>query len=229
MLGDVMDDSPKVRLRSLRDRLAAAAPRARLRSDAPPELVKGLSTAARQIEALMRVAVAAELPADFADTLEDAVAEANLALHQFDRLVETAPQAKPKLHAGGIERRQHERLDANITVKLLRHSLREDDIGGVSLKSETTSRPARNVSTGGIFVAVPRAELAQVGVGNVVHVQIAGGGGALVFNARAVVARRDEQGMGLSWILDGDRVRRDVTALLEAVRRGATPASGRSG
>jgi hypothetical protein len=216
-------DDPQAKLRTLRDRLSATLPRVRMRSDASPDLERGMQGVLRQIESLLRIVgnKGAAAPDNLDEALEDAVAESMLLLHDCDRLLET--QAKPRLHAKGSERRQHERYETRVAVRLLRHATRQDDIGAVSLTTETANRPARNVSTGGIFVTLGKDELPQIAVGNVVHVQVSGPGSG--FQARAVVVRRDAQGLGLSWILDSEKLRRDVVAFLDAVRRGGAPIS----
>ena len=214
-----MDDSLKAKLKALRDKLAAEVPR--LRSRVPPELVKRLDASLRQVGDLYLIAVGRNAPpATFGDAVEDALAEAHLLLHEVERAAaEPGGGARPKPR-GGIERRQHERLETQVTVRLLRHSTKPNDTGGASLGTDVVSRAARNVSVGGIFVTLPPAELPQVGVGSVVHLEVGSPGGAPPFNVRAVVMRRDAIGLGLRWMDDVERARRDIQALLEAVRRG---------
>jgi hypothetical protein len=184
-------------------------------------MVRGLQAASAQVDKALRLIVARDVEGPAEEAIEDALAEAHLALHQAEHFLHSTPQSalRPQPRSGA-ERRQHERIDSTVGVRLLRHSLREDH-GSVSLSTETATRAARNLSTGGLFVALSRGELTQVSVGNVLHVEIVGHGGAVLVKARAVVARRDDQGVGLSWVLDNDLVRRDVAALLAAVRRPA--------
>jgi hypothetical protein len=215
-------DEFKEKLRSVRDRVAALGPRIRLRPDATNELRLRISSMATQIDAMLRlVATRAVKPVENLDeTVEDTVAEARLLIHELERLLETAPKGLGAARAGGVERRQHERLETNVTVRLLRRAVHKNDAdGGVSLSTETARRSALNVSSGGIFVALPAGELPELGVGNVVHVEVETP--ELKFSARATVARRDANGVGLSWILDEERGRRAVQTLLAAVRSGS--------
>lgn len=212
-------DDPRTKLRTVRDRLAALGPRVRSRPDATSDLERRIHAVATQIDSVLRlVATRAAKPTDNLDeTVEDTVAEAHLLIHELERVLATAPKAGPVARVGGIERRQHERHDTNVTVRLLRHFVREHD-NGVALSTEIARRAARNVSLGGIFVALPAGELPQVGVGNVVHVEVETA--ELKFYARATVARRDASGVGLNWILDEARARREVEKLLASIRRG---------
>jgi hypothetical protein len=103
-------------------------------------------------------------------------------------------------------------------VCLLRHALHPNERDHALLTTETVSRSARNVSSGGIFVTLARGELAQVEIGSVLHVQVTAPGGAVAFAARASVARRTDGGVGLSWIIDSDKARREIAAFVDAVR-----------
>jgi hypothetical protein len=210
-----MDEELRPKLRSLRDRLAAAAPRLQIRADAPAELRRAIQSAQAQVDGLLRALLTpSKRPDNFDEAVEDLVAEATLLLHQCERLAAT----KAKLAPSGSERRQHERTAVDLQVRLLRHALRSDDSDHALLTTETVSRPARNISTGGIFVTLPRGELSQVDVGSIVHVQVTAPGGSIAFQARASVARRTDGGVGLSWILDSDKTRRDVSAFVDGLR-----------
>lgn len=211
-------DDPRAKLKHLRDRLASELPRARIRANVPPSLVDRLDAALELVANVYRLG--ASSPSKALDEVhEDAVVEAHLALHDWERWLEQdQKQKRLTTKPPAAERRQHERHDTNVTVKLLRYRVRPDELGEVQLDSETTSRPARNLSPGGIFVLVPVGELAQVGVGGVVHVSVRFGSAAS-FQARATVQRRDATGVGLCWIQDSDRGRAAIESLLDAVRR----------
>jgi hypothetical protein len=220
-------DDPKAKLKALRDRLAIEAPRAQARPQAPPDLVRRLKSA---LELVSRVYLltAAQTPA-LDEVREDALVEGLLVVSEWERWLtqekqdkQQKPVARP--WSSPIDQRRHERLETNVTVKLLRHSLSDDTTGGVSLESATTSRPARNVSLGGIFVAIPKDELPQVTTGSIVHVSVSAALGAPVsFEVRAAVARREATGLGLRWVDDSERFKRAIESLLDAVRR-AKPA-----
>lgn len=217
-----MDDT-KAKLRKLRDKLAFEAPRAQTRPSTPPELVRRLTTALETVNAAFRLATgpAPSSPAAIEaaeEVIEDAVVEAHVALHDWERLLQQTQSGKHKA-VPLSDRRQHPRQDTVVTVRLLRHALR-DDGRAVDLTTETMNRPARNVSLGGMFVAVSRQDLPEVGVGSVLHVAIETTlGPTLAFRARAVVARRDDSGMGLRWIVEGDKLRQAIDALLAALSR----------
>jgi hypothetical protein len=216
-MADVKDDL-RSKLRTLRDNLAAAAPRARSRG-AAGELCERLEAAVELVSGAYLLAVRATAGSAAEEMYEDALVEGHLALHDWERWLAQQEQQKlrPRGVLGGAERRQSDRFDTSVAVKLLRHSLRDDGSGGVKLASDATSRPARNVSLGGLFVQLPRQELAEVRVGSVVHVSV--NAHELAFQARAAVTRRDDDGVALRWIPDSDRVRRAIDQLLDAVRR----------
>ena len=222
-----MDETPQAQLKILRDRLAVAAPRARTGAQLPDELIRRIEAAKEQVAELYLLTVRKTAPAEaLAMLIDDAIVEGYVLLRQLADRAEQEANARAKgkaLPPSSIDRRQHERLPAHVTVRLLRHSVHKEDTGGASLVTETVDRSARNVSTGGIFVAVSRHELAQVSVGSVVHLQVATPAGRTFF-ARGVVMRRDADGLGLSWVQDSERVSQEISTLLELVRRTGTAA-----
>jgi hypothetical protein len=216
----------KKKLRSLRDKLAIEAPRAKARPTTPPELLERLSGALEQVGAAYLLATSP--PQSHSATLveemtEDAIVEAHLALHDWERLLAQqaegqAARAKPRV-GSFLEQRQHVRQDTNVSVRLLRHAMTETGTG-VALQTETTNRPARNVSLGGIFVTLAATDLPDVRVGHVLHVNIETTlGASLAFRARAVVMRRDGGGLGLRWIEDSKHVHQSIESLMAAVSR----------
>lgn len=215
------------KLRSLRDKLAMEAPRAKARATTPPELVERLQGALEQVSAAYLLETSPPQASRSAtvveEVIEDAIVEAHLVLHDWERLLAQqaqgqAQRGKPRFGAFG-EQRQHVRQETNVSVRLLRHAMTETG-SGVALQTETTNRPARNVSLGGLFVSVRPTDLPEVRTGHVLHVAIETTlGVALAFRARAVVVRRDAAGLGLRWIEDSERVRQAVEALLAAVSR----------
>lgn len=215
-----MDDT-KAKLRKLRDKLAFETPRAQARPSTPPELVRRMQTALETVTAAFRLA-GAPLPtspaaADAAEeVIEDALVEAHLALNDWERtLAQTGKNKALPLS----DRRQHTRQEAYVTVRLLRHALHEHG-NGVELTTETANRPARNVSLGGMFVTATRQDLPEVRAGSVLHVALETSlGSSLAFRARAVVVRRDDAGIALRWIVEGERVRNAIDALLAALSR----------
>jgi hypothetical protein len=221
-------DQMKATLRTLRDRLALEVPRARARPDTPPDLVERLQAALDYVSGIFLLPSSSTSSAAKAldEAREDALVEGHLALHEWERLLESASQQKRRSQTPTpLDRRQHARQGVDVTVKLLRHQVRGGGFGENTLESEATSRQARNVSIGGIFVALSGAELPKIGVGAVVHVAVTVGG-APSFEARTVVMRRDGAGLGLQWIVDSDRTRRAIESLMEAISRGSRAAGG---
>jgi hypothetical protein len=215
------EESPRARLKAVRDQLATAVPRLRARGGVSRELLGRLEAALERASSVYLLCAATQSGAvgeAIEEALEDALVEAHLALHEAERAgVEDLTRPKPRAPV-----RRAERHDTNVTVKLLRHNVRGDSSSGVSLDQETAQRQARNVSMSGIFVSLPKDELPEVQVNSVVHVSVALGADA-PFKARAIVRRREPDGIGLSWIQDSDRVKRAVEALLDAVRRAGKP------
>jgi hypothetical protein len=208
-------DETRAKLRALRDKLAAELPRARIRAGAPGELAQRLESALAQVSGvyLLGVSTAAPAPAGLDDAREDALVEGHLALHDWERWIEQEKQRRPKTTTYC---RQHERQETNVEVRLLRYCLQDGGSLGTKLESESASRPARNVSLGGIFVAAAPDDLPEVRVGSVLHVSVSYG--ALSLKARAAVVRRDASGLGLRWIEESERVRRAIEVLLDAIR-----------
>ena len=209
------------KLKELRNRLSAELPVVRLRPSAPPELVRRMESALEMVAgAYLLSATDPVSPASAREELyEDAVAEGHLALHDWERWLERESRKEQSSKTPPpIDRRVHQRHDINVTVKLLRHRVRAYEFGEYKLDSETTSRPARNVSLGGILVAVLKDDLPQVGVGSVLHLSVSFGA-QQSFQVRATVQRRDAQGLGLRWIVDSERAQRAIESLLDAISR----------
>jgi hypothetical protein len=224
-------DDTVTKLRTLRDRLAAEEPRARARANAPVELRRRLAATLELVGRVYLLDPRTTAAATLEEVREDAVVEAHLVLHDWERWLASAELSQrarnrvatpvPLSPATPLapNRRVHDRHETNVAVRLLRYALRDDGSGGVTLDTETSSRPARNVSAGGIFVTATRADLPQLAVGHLVHVSVSSSlAASLAFRARATVQRRDDSGLGLGWIVDSDAVRTSVEALLEAVR-----------
>jgi hypothetical protein len=199
-------DDPKLKLRQLRDRLAFETARARARS-APPDLLRRLLTGAE------RVAQVGELKDAPDDVFEDAIVEATLALHDWERWLEQASgtKTKPTPRPAGVERRQTERHDAQASVRILRYVVEDGTVD-----ADAVTRPARNVSIGGLSVALAPDDLPGVGVGCVVHLSITAIGRPTVFQVRAVVTRRGDDGLALKWLHDANGT---VSALVAAIRK----------
>jgi hypothetical protein len=210
---------PKARLKQLRDRLAIEAPRARTNPAVPKELTQRMQSTLDSVSAAYLLAVTPENRTVVEEAREDAIAEAHLVLHEWERWVEQRETNRVKPRASAIpDRRIHTRHETSVTVRLLRYAIHSDDTTGTALEAETLNRAARNVSLGGIFVALAKGDLPKLGIGNIVHVSVTVGD-TLSFKARASVARRVEDGIGLHWIQDSDAVKRSVKTLLDAVTR----------
>jgi hypothetical protein len=210
-------EEPKARLRALRDRLAVEAPRARARPTVPAELVLRLQSALDCSSHLIGAAAALSSPA-LDEARDDALLEGHLALHDWELFIEQERKQRAQATPlGRINRRQHERHETAVAVRLQRYRVRDGGRGDMTLDSEEVSRPARNISAGGIFVMATKEDLPQLGVGSVVHVTI-GFDGTRPFQARAAVAHRDASGLGLRWIHDSDGARREIQRLLDAIR-----------
>jgi PilZ domain-containing protein len=211
----------KSKLKQLRDRLAAEAPRARARSSAPAELVERLEATLQLVNGIYLAATAPSAGA-IQELSEDAIAEGHLVLHDWERWLEREKEPKPTVRMRPVrlselpDRRAHERYEAGVSVRIVRHGVREQ-AGSVSIESAAVDRPARNVSTGGIFVAVPKDDLPQVGVGAIVHISV--NVESESFAARAAVTRRETDGLALRWIQDSPQAQRYIESVLDAVRR----------
>ena len=221
-------DEVKAKLKELRDRLALETPRARTRPQVPAELTARLEAALQQVSGMYLLDAAPGAPTKvasqaLADARDDALLEGHLALHDWERFVEQEREKRARARARPptpppLDRRLHARHDTQVAVKLLRYRVHDGPLGDVTLTSETASRPARNASLGGIFVAVDAHDLPRVTIGGVLHVSVTVGE-SLSFQARAQVVRRDSTGLALRWVLDSDGVKRSVESLLEALRK----------
>jgi hypothetical protein len=210
-------DTLRVTLRQLRDKVNTEAQRSRVRTGAPAELVKRFPTILHRIGSALAASAIGKEESVLVELYEDTVAEANLALIEWERWMGEVDSKKQQKMPVGAERRQHTRHDTGVTVRLLHHEVREDE-QSVTLESETVSRPARNVSLGGMLVEMGAGELNGVNVGSVLHVLVSLSG-ASSYHLRASVARREAHGIGLHWIQDSDEAKKSVKDLLEAVRR----------
>lgn len=210
------EETTKGKLRHLRDRLAFEAPRARIRPAVPTDLIQRLGSALELVSGAYLVATSGVAAGPVEEMEEDALTEGYLALSEWDRWLERekVPAVNPLKRTEN--RRKHERAPTTITVRLLRLTASEQATGGVTLDAKTATRPARNVSLGGIFVSLPREELPEIGIGNVVHVLA-----ALEANShqlRGVVTRRDNSGIALRWLVDSERTQKAIDALLHAAQ-----------
>jgi hypothetical protein len=204
----------KTRLRKMRDKLAFEVPRARVRPATPPELVERLNAA---LETVTNVCLLTAASGTVEEIQEDALVEAHLVLHEWERCLEL--QNKPPQKSRGTEQRRHPRLETNVSVKLQRHAVRGHG-GTLSVETDTITKPARNVSLDGIYVLAAPAELGDVAVGGVVHLSVVTTlGGTLSFHARAVVVRRDQDGVGLRWVRDTPAIEKAIASLLDAISR----------
>jgi hypothetical protein len=210
-------DTLRATLRQLRNKVDTEAQRVRVRKGAPAELIKRFPTILHRIGSALAASSIGKEESVLIELYEDTVAEANLALLEWERWLGEADSKKQGKMPVGAERRVHTRHETGVTVRLLHHEVREDE-QSVTLESETVSRPARNVSLGGMLVEVPAAELAGVNVGSVLHVLVSLPGSSS-FHVRASVARREAHGIGLHWIQDSDESKKAVKDLLEAARK----------
>ncbi|HEX9102938.1 MAG TPA: PilZ domain-containing protein [Polyangia bacterium] len=213
-------DDTKAKLRKLRDQLAWETPRAQSRGNTPPALVQRLSAAAEMLNDVCRFGGGAEaMRSDTLDELyEDALVEGHLALHEWERWRDDEDQQKRKVRPAAPlgQRRQHERHETSVTVSLTRHGLRTEGSAAV-VGTDAVRLSARNISLGGILVMAAKSDLPRAAVGSVVHVTL-GGAGERLLHARAVVARRDDAGIGLRWLTENEADRRVVDAILAATR-----------
>src|SRR3954471_4154839 len=108
-------------LRQLRDKLALETPRARSRTGVPKELVRRMESTLRRAVAALSGPFVPKDPRAVQELFEDTVAESHLVLRDWERWVEQAQ--KPARPAS--ERRKHVRKPTSVTVKLLRHEVRE--------------------------------------------------------------------------------------------------------
>jgi hypothetical protein len=203
----------KTRLRKLRDKLAFEAPRARVRSGTPPDLVERLNGA---LETVSSVCLLSAESGALEEIREDAIVEGHLVLHEWERWLEQ--QSKGAVKPRANEQRRHPRVETNVSVKLQRHHTVRGTGNSLSVATDTITKPARNVSLDGIFVLATPAELGDVGVGGVVHLSVVTTlPGAPSFHARTTVVRRDSDGVGLRWVRDSPALEKSIAALLEAI------------
>src|SRR6185312_7011600 len=131
----------KRKLRELRDRLSFELPRARVRPNMPAELVARLQAALDAVNGAY--AMPAASTASAADALdearEEAIVEAHLALHDWERWTETQRQPKPRR---AVDARQSREVE----VRLLRYRAQNGDGREVALADTPAARAARNVS-----------------------------------------------------------------------------------
>lgn len=210
----------KRKLRELRDRLSFELPRARVRPNMPAELVARLQAALDAVNGAY--AMPAASTASAADALdearEEAIVEAHLALHDWERWTETQRQPKLKAQLPKPRRAVDARQSREVEVRLLRYRAQNGDGREVALADTTAARAARNVSADGIFVTIAKDELPQLGIGGVLQLSAQVDGGAAL-QARATVVRREVDGLALKWIVDNERTRHLIDALLDGVRR----------
>ena len=216
----------RANLKSLRDRLAFAAPRARARPNAPPDLRARLDAALELVgqlyglSAASRSASSAPSSASLDEVYEDAIVEGHLALSEWERWLEqeAAPRARARPWAAASGQRQHDRHATGVSVKLLRYSVRGEG-PALTLATESVSRPAHNVSLGGIYVSAGPGEVPSIVVGSVVHVSVSALGGSRSFSARGVVTRRVDDGIALRWIAETPADQHVIEALVDAARQ----------
>jgi hypothetical protein len=213
-------DDTKTKLRELRDRLSFELPRARVRSKAPAELVDRLQAALEAVNGAYALPAASTPSAAEAleEARQEAVVEAHLVLHDWERWTEAQRQPKLKAQAPKPRRAVDARQSADVEVRLLRYRAQNGDGREVAFSDPKAAHAARNVSADGIFVTMPKDELPQLGVGGVLQLAAQVDNGAAL-QARATVVRRDVDGVSLKWIVDNDRTRRLIDALLDGVRR----------
>lgn len=102
------------------------------------------------------------------------------------------------------EARQHPRFELFATVELHRGE-------------ETLVLPARNISLGGLYLAADGNDVSHLYVGDIVEVTLfdAIDEGKPFVRGAAQLARRDEDGLALSWASSDPVVARKLASLLE--------------
>ena len=201
----------KEKLRVLRDRLANEAPRARAQPVTPPELLQRLHAALESVSGvyLLSGALGGATPRSdmLARTCESALIQGHLALRDWEHWLEREERAPTRARTPSLdERRLYVRYETDIPVQLQR---------------EPISRSARNVSLGGLFVAVTRADVPKLSVGSVVLVSVRCRSAPPLI-ARATVMRRESAGVGLCWIQDSAHAERGIARLLDGIRQSTT-------
>jgi len=215
-----VSDETKTKLRELRDRLSFELPRARVRHNTPAELIERLQAALDAVNGAY--AMAAASTASAAETLEEArqeaIVEAHLVLHEWERWAETQRRPTLKAQPPKPRRAADGRQTGDVEVRLLRYRAQNGDGREIAFSDTTSARAARNVSADGIFVTLPKDELPQLGIGGVLQLSTRVDIGDAL-QARATVVRRDADGLALRWIVDNERTRRLIESLLDSVRR----------
>jgi PilZ domain-containing protein len=211
-------DETKTKLRTLRDQLAWQTPRARARGNTPPTLLQHMEAAEEAVSNVYRLlGGAGAVRGETLDELcEDAIVEAHLALHEWERWSTGEDQqkkkAQPLFGAPPGQRRQHERQQTSVSVSVLRHDLR-----GAGDKSATVVLTARNISLGGMLMMASKSELPTADVGSVVHVTVKTATERRL-HARALVTRRDDSGIAVRWLAESEADRAVVEAIIVASR-----------
>ncbi len=215
------------KLRALRDQLAVETPRAKGLQRTPPDLVRRLQAALDcasgvcMLTSVMKGAMAMTESPVVAVARGNALIQAHLALHDWERWLAAEDHDARSSAPVAANRRRHVRYETDVAVKLVRRA-RQGGPALPLLPSDEAVRAARDVSLGGLFVAVPANELPRVLVSSLVEVTINLGRGR-EFGARAEVLRRDPRGVGLRWFHDSDRVRLAIESLVATVGRAAVP------
>lgn len=215
-------DETKTRLRQLRDRLSFELPRARVRANTPTGIVERLQAALDAVNGAYALPAASTPSAAEAleEARQEAIVEAHLVLHDWERWSEAQRPAKLKPQAPKPRRAPADgRHPGEVEVRLLRYRAHNGDGRESALADQATvARAARNVSPEGIFVMVPKNEMPQLAVGGVLQLsaqvdQVAAS------QVRATVVRRDADGLSLKWIVDNERTVRLIESLVDGVRR----------
>ena len=207
------DSSSKTNLRKLRDKLSFEAPRARSRAGTPPELIRRLQST---LELVTTACLLGQSAAE-EEVCEDALVEAHLVLHDWERCCRQADEKQKAPPLPSAADRRFQRQETSVSVKVSRHALSED-AAGPKVSTEITSRPARNVSMGGMFVTGSKDDFAGLGSGAVVHVSVSLAD-LPTFQTRAVVTRRDEHGLGLRWLQETAEIKHAIQRLLHTLGR----------
>jgi len=213
-------DETKTKLRELRDRLAFELPRARVRPNTPMELVERLETALAAVHGAYAMPAASTASAAEAveEARQEAIVDAHLALHDWERWAESQRQPRLRPQPPRPRRTSDARPPGDVEVTLLRYRTHNGDGREIAFADATAARWARSLSADGIFVTMAKDEVPQLGVGGVVQLSTQPDSGGPI-QARATVLRRDADGVSLKWIVDNDRTRRLIESLLEKVRR----------
>jgi PilZ domain len=204
-------DETKDKLRLLRDRLASEAPRARAEPLTPPELLARLHSALQSVSGVYLLSGALGGSGPRSDmltrTCESALIQGYLAVRDWERWLEQEERDRARTRTPSLaERRLYVRYETNVPVQLQR---------------EPTSRTARNLSLGGLFVAATREDVPQLDVGSALVVTVRCRS-APPMKVRAEVMRRDAAGLGLQWIQDSAQVERGIARLLDGIRESTT-------